>query len=246
MKRLILVLMTIGWLVACSKPEVQRVTLPFFVGFEGKPVTCESQLQVNALTLYVHDIAVQDLQGNWQAVTLDNTSGSRWQNESIALLDLAPCAVEPMGLNALVLQVPAADYQGLRFSIGVPERFNHQDPQLAQPPLDISQLQWHWSVGYKFAYFDLAWQGNTVKHHLGSSGCVGNIGETISCEYKNRPEIILPDYQLGLPVIIELSPFFSQPGHERCFGKPQDKGCGTLFDVLGLQDAPQRIFSVAR
>lgn len=241
MKQMMLVIACL-WLFGCAESKTETVILPFSLNFEGQEVTCSSALQVNALTLYIHDLALQELSGQWQKVELDNALNSPWQNESIALLDLAPCQTNQMGLTSVVMKVKPGQYRGVRFRIGVPEALNHQDPQLARAPLDINQLQWHWTVGYKFAYFDLAWREQTVKHHLGSSGCVGNIGDDIQCKYQNRPEIVLPSYQLGQPIKLELRQFFTELPHARCFGKPQDKGCDTLFNLLGLQDAPQRIF----
>ncbi len=245
-------------LVGCSEPPQQDVLVPFSLAFQGEPIdtsrcqgastnastseTISTQPTINAVTLYVHNIELKNAQGKWVAAKMQSSTEQAWHDQQIALLDLTPCQAELMGGQALPLQLPKDQYQGIRFTLGVPEALNHQDPMQAKPPLDLPQFQWHWTVGYKFAYFDLAWQGNTVKHHLGSSGCNGNIGEAISCQHKNRPQVTLLDFQPGQTITLELRQFFTELPHARCFGKPQDKGCETLFNLLGLQQYEQRLF----
>lgn len=251
-------------LIGCSEAPLQRLDVPFGLVFQGEPLalnTCQTERanatansaptqpevdepKVNAVTLYVHNVELRNRQGQWVAAKLQSEKANAWHDQQIALLDLTPCSPELVGGQGLPLTLPEGEYLGLRFTLGVPEVFNHQDPLLAKPPLDIPQFQWHWTVGYKFAYFDLAWQDNTVKHHLGSSGCTGNIGETINCQYKNRPQITLLDFQPGDTVVMELRQFFTELPHARCFGKPQDKGCETLFNLLGLQQYEQRLFRI--
>ncbi|MCE2573638.1 MbnP family copper-binding protein [Motilimonas eburnea] len=245
-------------LLGCSEAPEQRLEVPFSLHFQGELIdanNCQVDSQgldlnatpkpvVNAVTLYVHNVELQNHQGQWVRARLQGATEQAWHDEQIALLDLTPCQAEPVGGQALPLVLPKGQYQGLRFTLGVPEALNHQDPLQAKPPLDLPAFQWHWTVGYKFAFFDLAWRENSVKYHLGSSGCTGNIGETISCQYKNRPQVSLTHFQPGDKVALELRQFFTELPHARCFGKPQDKGCETLFNLIGLQQHEQRLFHV--
>ncbi|RJG42800.1 MbnP family copper-binding protein [Motilimonas pumila] len=237
---LVAVLATLG-LTACS--EKQSITIPFQVSFQGQAVTCSSaELKVNAMTFFVHQIELQSQDGNWHRAAL-KASSPDWQTGEISLMDLAPCKAREQreGLTQLEVEAPAGDYQALAFTVGIPEALNHLDANEAEGPLGFSKMHWHWSVGYKFAYMDLVWQQQTVRHHLGSTACRGDIGDDIVCQQKNRPTIRLA-FQPGQSVQLELRQLFSELPHARCFGKPQDKGCPGLFALLGIDDGQQMLF----
>ena len=52
-------------------------------------------------------------------------------------------------------QVPAAEYRGIRFDVGVPKDLNNQDASLQQLPLGVeSGMFWSWNPGYIFYRFE--------------------------------------------------------------------------------------------
>lgn len=228
-------------LMACS--EKQAITIPFQLSFQGQAVSCPAgELEVKAMTFFVHQIELQSQDGRWHRAAL-RANDADWQTGDISLMDLAPCK-EPAqreGLTQLEVEAPPGDYQALAFTLGVPEALNHLDANKAKGPLSFNKMHWHWSVGYKFAYMDLVWQQQTVRHHLGSTACKGDIGDEIVCQQKNRPRISFA-YKPGNSVQLELRQLFSELPHARCFGKPQDKGCPGLFALLGIDDGQQMLF----
>jgi hypothetical protein len=51
--------------------------------------------------------------------------------------------------------VPAGEYRGVRFEVGVPETLNHQDASTMQLPLGLeSGMFWAWNPGYIFFRFE--------------------------------------------------------------------------------------------
>lgn len=51
--------------------------------------------------------------------------------------------------------VPAGDYRGIRFNVGVPRELNHLDATSAQSPLSVDDgMFWAWNSGYVFSRFE--------------------------------------------------------------------------------------------
>jgi len=142
--------------------------------------------------------------------------------------------------------VPAGDYTGVRFVLGVPFELNHADHVIAPPPLNITSMFWDWNGGYKFFRFDGATTGQPdgMRFHLGSTGCEADAdGNVTSCANPNRAEVALEgfDPDTGL-IVADLAGLFegadldantmdTPPG---CMGAPIDPDCAPYFDNLGL------------
>ena len=226
---------------------------------------------------YVHD--VQLLRADGSAVPLRLTE-TPWQRDGVALLDFengqGPCA---QGGNAptndaLRGSVPPGSYTGIRFTLGVPERLNHQDATVAASPFNLTAMFWNWQNGYKFVKVDLQVAGGDsvtappaghagrggFSLHLGSTQCVAAAPTEPGrdCRNPNRPVITLTGFDpLSAPIIADLGPVLAGVDITRntertppgCMSFPNDPECRTVLPALGLpyMDLPageQRFFRV--
>ena len=147
--------------------EPQSVTLNFEGMVGDQPFRCtenyrlgtaETMAMPTDFRLYISDVALIDAEGNVVPLTLEQDG--KWQYETVALLDFedrtGTCANgTPETRTQLVGTVPAGDYQGVQFTVGVPFDLNHDDATLAPSPLNLTSLWWNWRGGYKFFRVDL-------------------------------------------------------------------------------------------
>ncbi|GIW35265.1 MbnP family protein [Meiothermus sp.] len=55
------------------------------------------------------------------------------------------------GVSVIKMDVPAGQYRGIRFNVGVPRELNHLDAGTQQMPLGVnSGMYWAWNPGYIF------------------------------------------------------------------------------------------------
>ena len=125
--------------------------------YEGIGVS-ESTITPSDFRFYVSDIALIDEDGN--AVTLELEQDGKWQYQNTALLDFEDgtnsCDNGTTDINTTVVgSVPEGDYQGLQFTMGVPEDLNHEDAAIAPSPLNLTSMWWNWQGGYKFLRVEL-------------------------------------------------------------------------------------------
>ncbi len=146
--------------------ESEMVTIQFEGMVGDEPFACGDTYnlgtQSSAVTpldfrLYVSEVALIDAAGN--AVPLVLEQDGLWQHQNVALLDFEDktggCANGTPDTRAQVVgAVPAGDYTGLKFTLGVPFALNHIDSTLAPSPLNLTSLWWNWNFGYKFARID--------------------------------------------------------------------------------------------
>ena len=152
-------------------------------------------------------------------------------------------------LNGLVTgSLPAGEYDGLHFKMGVPFEINHVNHATASSPLNLTALFWDWQGGYKFLRIDSGQFSQTDwRMHLGSTGCVGNpmAGGVTECANGNRVEVELSTFDASTnrvvadyAKLVDGAPLGSDqaldPG---CMSKPEDTDCGPLFENLGLSFA---------
>lgn len=124
----------------------------YSLGTEATPVTALD------FRFYVSQVALLDAAGNEVPLVLQQDG--RWQHQDIALIDFedrsGACANgTPEVRTQVVGSVPAGDYTGLTFTMGVPFGLNHIDSTLAPSPLNLTSMWWNWNAGYKFARIDL-------------------------------------------------------------------------------------------
>ena len=237
-----------GPLVACS-PAPVAVSLDFAAAFNGQPIACataEPDVQLTDLRFYVHDVVLIADDGSSLAVTL--TPDGIWQDDSVALVDLetgdGACLNGTRETHATVAGTYAGgNVSGIRFRVGVPEEFNHQDPLTAAPPLGYSVMHWHWASGYKFVRAGLEQNDDSVFLHLGSSRCEGTIGDIRGCKSANRPLVHLdafnPESDL---VVFDLGMLFQATNLDdgertECMSGPANRDCEAPFLQLGIDMA---------
>ncbi|MBS7792328.1 metallo-mystery pair system four-Cys motif protein [Roseococcus sp. SDR] len=214
---------------------------------------------------YVHDVHLLRADGSAVPVTLTE---SPWQHQGVALLDFengqGPCA---QGGNAALNETlrgtaPAGSYTGLRFTLGVPERLNHQDATVAPSPFNLTAMFWNWQNGYKFVKVDLQVgaaapaAANAPAHvgaageggfalHLGSTQCVAAAPTQPGrdCRNPNRPVITLTGFDpLSTSVIADVGPVLAGVDITRntertppgCMSFPNDPECRSVLPALGL------------
>lgn len=183
--------------------------------------TSETSVTLTDFRFYVSDVALIDENGN--AVPIELEQDNKWQYQNVALLDFedktGACGngtVETR--NIVVGTVPPGNYQGLKFTLGVPSQLNHEDAAIAPSPLNLTSMWWSWQFGYKFLRADLqnetaAMNNKQMKHndmnhdemnhgssssqtfpiHLGSTGCQ-ETATTYECNNPNRSDITLENF----------------------------------------------------
>jgi uncharacterized repeat protein (TIGR04052 family) len=192
--------------------------------------------------LYVHDVALVDRSGN--AHPLAMSGDPEWQDGQIALLDFedasgACTGGTPETHTVVQGRMPAGDYTGLRFTVGVPTSANLGSPAKSAPPLNLPAMYWGWGVGYAFIKvadphfpFMLSWSGCTSDPQ----------GTTETCTHPNQPVIDLSAFDAARDVVqIDAAALFAgvalhTPGglEAGCMGGPPAH-CVPIFHTLGLQ-----------
>ncbi|MDB9527617.1 metallo-mystery pair system four-Cys motif protein [Oscillatoria sp. CS-180] len=119
--------------------------------------TTETMMMPTDFRLYVSEVALIDTDGN--AVMVELEQDGQWQYENVALLDFedgtGTCANGTAETRTEVVgTVPEGEYEGVRFTLGVPFDLNHADATLAASPLNLTAMWWNWQGGYKFLRAD--------------------------------------------------------------------------------------------
>lgn len=232
-------------LAACSARE-SELHIPFVAVLGGQTIACGSGpdgASISDLRFYVSDVQVLDEQGEGIDVAL--SVDGHWQQENLALLDLedgtAGCDNGTAITNASIHgKVPAGNYRGLRFTVGVPFDRNHRDPLLATAPLGDPAMHWHWRAGYKFMRAGIRTATDGFWIHLGSTGCEGTVRNITSCRFPNRVQVILPDHVPGQDIIVvDLGQLVATTDLEDqsasdCSSGPAEESCATPFAAFGL------------
>ena len=208
--------------------------------------TTGAELVPSDFRFYVHDVRLVAGDGKEVPLTLDQDG--IWQYSTVALLDFEnkapPCAAEGTTLtnDRIRGRVAPGTYTGVRFRLGVPFALNHGNVATAPAPLSLSAMFWSWQAGYKFLRVDSAF--DTLRIHLGSTGCQLGPGQvTTSCSRPNVPEIRLDNFDPATNVIVvDLAALLADsditsnqpdtaPG---CESNPGDADCAPIFANLGL------------
>jgi len=171
--------------------------------------------------LYVHDVRLVDAAGGEAPVTLADNA---FQNMGVALLDFEDasggCNQGDAETNSEIRgTVPAGDYVGVAFRVGIPFAINHEDLTSLPSPLNRTSLFWSWRSGHLFvagvsrtivaaggAAPDAGLPGpNEHYTHIGSTMCVGDpaMGTPVtSCARPNRAAIALGAFDATTDEII--------------------------------------------
>ena len=124
--------------------------------------TTKSVITPTDLRLFVSEVQLIRADNTPVAVALEQDG--IWQYKNLALIDFedgnGPCRNGTKGIRTSVTgSVPAGDYRGLKFTLGVPMALNHGDPTVAPSPLNITAMFWNWQGGYRFLKFDFSSPG---------------------------------------------------------------------------------------
>lgn len=227
---------------AATAPALAQADRPVTIRFAAvvgdKPFACgrsydgigvsRSRITPSDFRFYISDVALVDATG--KAVPLKLDQDERWQHRTVALLDFedrsGPCLTGTQETRDVVTgTVPAGDYRGLRFTLGVPFELNHADATIAPSPLNLTTLFWNWQAGYKFLRIDLATSGRPqdIKPgdmpkfgdraasnrlgfaiHLGSTVCAAEspTRAPANCANPNRPVIEFAAFDPARDVVV--------------------------------------------
>lgn len=255
-------LLSLAALAACAAPPPETVSIDFSLEAAGQPVVCGQSVSglnkpatLTDARLYLHDVALIDATGRAVPVSL---TPSIWQRDGIVLLDFedatGTCRGTPATNTTVLGNVPAAQYVGLAFTIGVPSPQNHTSPTVEAAPLDLVAMGWTWQAGRKFIKIELDPEGGVARKagkpmatwnlHLGSTGCSGDPvkGEMVICTTPNRVAVRFPVFSAARDrVVLDLATLFDETdlGHDGggalgCMSGADDPDCPGVFRQLGL------------
>lgn len=238
----------------------QNIEIDFAVRVGDQPAACGTtyttlgvegaDVELMDMRFYVHDVRLVDGEDNEVPVELDQDGV--WQVENVALLDFedgtSACDGGTVDLNATIRGVvPAGDYQGIRFRVGVPFELNHADVATSPSPLNVTSLFWTWGLGHIFlsavTSANLGKGSNEHFVHLGSVGCMGDpqLGEVVSCSNPNRPDFAFDDYEIGSStIVLDLESLLSDSNLTSelgCHSFPDTPACVSPFDAIGIDYA---------
>lgn len=266
-------------LVACSTvPSQQTATQPvelrFVAEVNGQSFECgqsyknigttRSTMTPTDFRMFVSQVHLMTAEG--KAVPVQLVQDNTWQLEGIALLDFengqGPCRNGTPPMNTVVRgTVPAGQYTGVKFTVGVPFERNHGDPTVAPAPLSSTAMFWTWQGGYKFLKFDTATSGRPIQSakpaadgggnasgfsvHLGSTMCASpsRTQAPTACQNPNRIEVTLTDFDLKKnQVVVDMGRVLARsnvdvnapktsPG---CMSFPKDADCPPIMNAMGL------------
>lgn len=266
-------------LVACSTvPSQQTATQPvelrFVAEVNGQSFECgqsyknigttRSTMTPTDFRMFVSQVHLMTAEG--KAVPVQLVQDNTWQLEGIALLDFengqGPCRNGTPPMNTVVRgTVPAGQYTGVKFTVGVPFERNHGDPTVAPAPLSSTAMFWTWQGGYKFLKFDTATSGRPIQSakpaadgggnasgfsvHLGSTMCASpsRTQAPTACQNPNRIDVTLTDFDLKKnQVVVDMGRVLARsnvdvnapktsPG---CMSFPKDADCPPIMNAMGL------------
>ncbi|NJO36080.1 MAG: metallo-mystery pair system four-Cys motif protein [Rhodospirillales bacterium] len=262
--------------VEAAPAATQAIELHFRAQIGRMPARCDATYEnvgTSGAALFLQDFriyvsAVRLLTRSGREVPLDLTPDGIWQNDKVALLDFENASGNCNGNTAMNDRIqgtiPAADYVGLVFELGVPFEMNHQDPTLAAAPLNYSALTWPWAVGYKFTTIDfdtrppaqrtlIPIEGTTEKVsasgfsiHLGSTECASSgprVPPQVPCRNPNRPTFRFAAFDARKDVLVmDLGALLARTdvtvnmpqSPSGCMSSAKDDDCIGIMDRFGL------------
>jgi len=242
--RIATALLAVSLLQSCG-PAPRNLRISFVATYSGVPLLCDgdASIHLSDLRFYVYDVRLRDSAG--RQVPLQLRTDSAWQQAGLALLDLENGEAEcsdgtPEMHTVLEGTLPAGEYQGLSFMLGVPFELNHKDPLRAAAPLDDAAMHWHWRGGYKFLRAGVRSTDDGFWLHLGSTGCEGTLQDIRACSAPNRVSVQIDDFIPGRDdVAVDLSALAAPPElqdsiAQDCSSGPAETHCQEAFAALGL------------
>ena len=244
--RLAFALIALSCLASCSRWDL-GVEIPVIASWEGRPIGCNGDSPVlSDLRFYVSNPQLIDGEGKAHDVRF--ATEFEWQNDAVAFIDLedgsGACENGTEEIFDRIIGVArAGEYRGLRFTIGVPFRLNHENPLTATPPLDDPAMHWHWRSGYKFLRAGVLFGNDGFWFHGGSAGCEGTVGHITGCRFPNRIDVFLPDFVPGESAVeIDLAKLLTGTDLDDgkasdCSSGPPESACVAPYSALGIDFA---------
>jgi len=244
--RILPALLGVFVLASCGRWDL-GVEIPVVATWHGNPIDCETtDPSMTDLRFYLANPQLIDLEGNRHDVRF--ATEFEWENDAVAFIDLengrgACTNGTPDVFDRVIGVARAGDYRGLRFTIGVPFRLNHENPLTAAPPLDDPAMHWHWRSGYKFLRAGVRTGSDGFWLHGGSAGCEGTVGHITGCRFPNRIEVELPDFVPGQSVVeIDLAELvagtdLTDGAASDCSSGPPESACTAPYAALGIDFA---------
>jgi len=245
LKKTILIILLINkvlFLTACNKKEhlgsIARV-IQFELYYENQVLDCENlfnlPVELSEFRFYLHDFKLADSKVNFL-----NTD---WQFDNIVLLDFVTSKVACDSIatgkfnQEIFFHYSQVDgYKDLEFTLGVPQKYNHQNPVKANAPLNRSDMHWQWLSGYKFLRLEYLNNHVLNRFHLGSVACSGKIPDAVNCKYPNRLKIKIKDFNLDTSIIeVHLDSLLDKNSEDLCMGDPEDLICKDWINGLEHQ-----------
>lgn len=240
--------------------ETRAVSLSFAAKVGSEPFSCaagmtnlgtkKTSAEPLDLRMYIHDVALLKADGSAEPVVLDQDG--KWQRDGLAFLDFengeGTCQTGSPEMHTKVTgEVPAGDYVGVVFNVGVPSEQNHLDAATAPAPLNIPGMWWSWKGGYKFVRLELRTATNpTYFFHLGSTACDGSVNGGFSCATSNQAPIRFDNFDPDKNTIVfDVAALLAASDLEYqidpmtdsisgCMSFPGDPECPGVFSALGL------------
>ncbi len=254
-------------LVAAPALADQPITINFAAEMAGPPFTCaqaydgigvtDSTVEVADFRVFVTNARLIGADGAETPIALDQDG--IWQVDNVALLDFedatGTCVNGTPAMNTTLRgTVPAGDYTGLAFDIGVPFDLNHGDPTLAPSPLNLTAMFWNWQGGYKFIKIELSSTGLPVTHeanrgwalHLGSTGCASEartVAPEAECANPNLVAVRFDSFDPAADtVVFDVAPVLAEANVDMntpdtspgCMSFLGDDDCIPVMQHLGL------------
>jgi len=262
--RSIIGLISIFTLTACGDEGGENgpraVSLKFAAKVGAEPFSCASTFSGLGTTkttanpldfrMYARDVRLVRADGSETKVALEQDG--TWQRDDIAFLDFedgsGTCETGSPEMNTeIVGTVPAGEYVGVAFSLGLPPEMNHLDAATAPAPLNIPGMWWSWKGGYKFVRLDLRTAKNpSYFFHLGSTSCDGTVADGFSCAASNQAEIRLDGFDPDAKTIVfDIASFYASADLDLqidpmkdnvsgCMSFEGDPECPSVFQALGM------------
>lgn len=208
--------------------------------------TGQSSVEFTDFKFYISEINLIDADGN--LVPAQIVDEEPWQVSNVAMIDFedgtGSCSNGTAATRTAVhIKAPHGDYKGVEATIGIPFELNHEDVTALPSPLNLPSMFWSWQGGRKFLRLDGKVDGAAgLRIHLGSTGCMGELGDISSCTKPNKAQFRLEGNDPTQHVIkVDIAPLFTDldltPNEDKsvvCMSSPDTESCGPIFDAMGV------------
>lgn len=227
-----------------NSPAKTHINLNFAAQLNSAELQCalnsetvgsgQTPADIKYFGVYISNLEVATDSGDFIAVDLD-ASATADVERGISLITFCGTSLTNSQIAGTVAE---GDYSRLRFTIGVPEQYNHLDATQTEGILakEIA-MHWNWTKGYKHARMDVT--GWNI--HLGSTACSGENADAV-CANGNRPTYSFSNVDFAnANVVLDYAALVNNSdistdngGAPGCMSGATDPECTAVFTALGL------------